>query len=253
MSGPPTREILLARLDAIAASVASRDTGLALLGLGSCAEPGRLDGCSDLDFFVIVADGAKVAWVEDLSWLEQACALAWAHRNTRDGWKTLDGAGVLCEFAVFEPGELATIPFAPGQLIWARDGFDAGLVAPRARPGPVDPAWETREAKSNLLVGLMRLARGEATAGWQSICVHAAAHARRALTRWGEGSDPFDPARRIEVREPALAALCAIWRGPDPVAVADSMLRALDARTGADAMSAAITARAAALRDPDAA
>jgi hypothetical protein len=62
-----------------------------LLALGSAGlERQRLDRYSDLDFFVIVAQGYKVHYIESLDWLA-------------DGHKALMTDGIFCEFAVFEP------------------------------------------------------------------------------------------------------------------------------------------------------
>jgi hypothetical protein len=244
VSAPATRQSLLDRLDAIARAVAERPGGLALLGLGSCADVGRLDASSDLDFFVIVADGRKRAWLDALDWLGSACPLVWTHPNTPDGFKTLDADGVLSEFAVFEAGELAGIPFAPGRIVWAREGFDTGALAPRRGPDPVNPAWEAAEARSNLLVGLSRLARGEAASAWECVCVHAAGHALRAVAQGrAEGGDPFNPLRRLEARDAGLARTVARWRGPDVAQAAAAIALALDESFGEDAMSTAIAAR----------
>jgi|GEM_PF-2573849 len=55
---PPT--LLLARLDAIAASLAASGHALGLIALGSSgAEQSRLDAYSNLDFFAVVAPGHK--------------------------------------------------------------------------------------------------------------------------------------------------------------------------------------------------
>ena len=77
---------LLARLDAIAASVAAHGDAQALIGLGSVGQDtARLDAWSDLDFFLIVDPGAKARYLDDLGWLAAAHPLAWSFRNTGDG------------------------------------------------------------------------------------------------------------------------------------------------------------------------
>jgi lincosamide nucleotidyltransferase B/F len=245
------RDRLIQRLEAIAAAVAARPSGLALLGLGSCADLARLDDHSDLDFFVIVEPGAAPVWRDHLDWLAEAAPIAWAHRNTADGWKTLSEDGVLCEFAVFEPWQLPGIPYAPGAVIWAREGFDTGQLTPQRGPEPVDRAWRAREALSDLMVGLMRLRRGETASAWHSVCVYAAGNALLALAEdpgserpQGAGApDPFDPLRRIETIDPPLAARAAAWRGPDLTTAARSILGALVERFGEDAMSRHVRAR----------
>ena len=62
---------LLARLDDLGRVLAERGDALALHGLGSVgADLARLDDHSDLDFFVIVEDGAKPRYLADIDWLE---------------------------------------------------------------------------------------------------------------------------------------------------------------------------------------
>ena len=57
---------------------------LALLALGSCGtERERLDQYSDLDFFVIVKDDYKQAYIQDLTWLSKLEPL---HFTTKIQW-----------------------------------------------------------------------------------------------------------------------------------------------------------------------
>lgn len=89
-------------------SLPARPDALALLALGSVGrETGRADRWSDLDFFVIVCIGAKPRHLADLGWLQAAHPLAWTSANTRDGFKALMTDGAFCDFAVFEPAEVA--------------------------------------------------------------------------------------------------------------------------------------------------
>ncbi len=205
---------LLQRLDALAQSLAARPDALGLLGLGSAGrERERLDAHSDLDFFVLVAPGAKGRYIESLDWLAAAHPLAWHFRNTADGHKALMADGVFCEFAVFEPHELVHIAYAPGRWIWRRESgagmLDASLESPRvplpAAPAP-DPQWLVGEALSNLIVGLQRLARGETLAAMRLIQVCAADRLIELAEcdRAGAGRDPFALERRVEQRLPAL-------------------------------------------------
>src|SRR6266705_909578 len=109
---------LLERLDAIGATVKASGTALALLGLGSVgAEIERIDDYSDLDFFVIVKPGFKAHYLASLDWLAAVAPLVFSFQNTLDGYKALFEEGIYCEFAIFEPDELRSIPFAKGRLI----------------------------------------------------------------------------------------------------------------------------------------
>jgi hypothetical protein len=202
---PMTPDRLLAGLDAIAVSLSANPKALALLALGSCGvERARLDAWSDLDFFVVVEESAKQDFIANLDWLTTGAASVFAHRNSVDGWKTLDSDGVLCEFAVFHPAELAHIPFADGRVVWARIGFDLSCLTPVPRYHHDDPEWLATEAMTNILVGLKRYMRGEKLAAFRAICVDGADQICRALQA-NHGDDLFNPWRRIETTNPDTA------------------------------------------------
>lgn len=207
---------LLDRLSAIGASLARRESALALIGLGSVGmELERLDRYSDLDFFVIVRPGHKAQYIEDLGWLVESAPIAYRFRNTADGYKVLYADGIFCEFAVFEPDELAAIPFAAGRLVWRAEGVDETIAAPppsRDRAGEEQPDWWLLgEALTNLYVGLLREHRGERLTAMRFIQSYAVerilALAERLQGPGGASRDPFTPERRYEARYPAMAAL----------------------------------------------
>ncbi len=228
---------LLARLDAIAAALAATGCAQALIGLGSVGlETDRLDAWSDLDFFAIVDPGTKAGFLDDLGWLAAAHPLAWHFRNTADGHKALMADGVFCEFAIFEPHELAAIPFAPGRVVWRRADADPALARPRqALPRrTTDETWIVGEALSCLLVGLGRWHRGEKLSALRFVQGHAVDRLIEldALRTHALEGDAFNADRRLEDRQPALAAeLPALMPGyertPD---AARAVLQALGAR-----------------------
>lgn len=209
--------LLLERIDAIGASLAASGHALALIALGSIGrDTHRLDAWSDLDFFAIVEPGHKARYLDRLDWLAAAHPLAWHFRNTRDGHKALMADGVFCEFAVFESAELEAIPFAPGRVVWKREGVDDTIALPR-RPLPdarlPDEAWIVGEALSNLLVGLQRWHRGEKLAAMRMVQSHALdrlieldalRQAQDDARAGAEGADPFSRERRVEQRQPTL-------------------------------------------------
>jgi hypothetical protein len=233
-SGAPGR--LLQRLDDLAAALRQDAQVLGLLALGSVgAETARLDAWSDLDFFVVVEPAAKTRYLDDLAWLAAAHPLAWSFRNTADGHKALMADGVLCEFAVFAPAELATVPYAPGRWIWRREGLDtAGAQPVVALPRRREEAWLVGEALSNLVVGLMRHARGERLAAMRMVQVYALDRVLElaAGAEAAPAADPFNPDRRIEARHPALAVHLPVLAGGygHTVAAARALLRWLQAR-----------------------
>lgn len=247
-----TPALLLKRLDTIGQALARRGDALALIGLGSVGrDTERLDAWSDLDFFVVVEPGRKRLYLDDLGWLAAAQPIAWHFRNTIDGHKVLMTDDVFCEFAVFEPDELAAIPFAPGRIVWKREGVDDSIATPR-RPLPPtqlpDEEWIVGEALGCLIVGLQRWRRGERLAALRMVQSHALDRlieldALRAQQR-GEtpaGADPFDRERRVESRRPALAAeLARLAPGYEATpAAALALLEALQHR-GAQLNAAAV-------------
>ncbi|MBK8024924.1 MAG: hypothetical protein IPK19_26775 [Chloroflexi bacterium] len=211
---------LLGRLDAIGRSLADTGQGLALLGLGSVGvERDRLDDYSDLDFFAIVAPGSGQRFLSTLDWLTDIHPVVFHFRNTHDGYKLLYADGVFCEFAVFEPAQLAGIPFAAGKVVWQADGFDPALLTP-APPRTPDPLthsvdFHLGEALSNLYVGLGRERRGERLSAFKFIQEYALDHALElahlAETPTAAHADPFSVSRRFEARYPETAAQLAAF------------------------------------------
>jgi hypothetical protein len=203
---------LLDRLDAIGRSLAGHPDTLALIGLGSVGtETHRLDAWSDLDFFAIVARGRKSRFIEQLDWLAEAHPLAWHFQNTADGHKALMADGVFCEFAVFEPDELEHIAYAPGRVVWKREGVSDAIGRPRMKPPATtlpDEGWIVGEALTNLFVGLNRWHRGERLSAARFVQNYALDRLIEldALRTGALQSDPFNRERRLETRQPALAA-----------------------------------------------
>jgi len=207
------KDLLLPRLDAIGRSLERAGHALALLGLGSVGvELERLDDDSDLDFFAIVEEGFKARFVEDLDWLAGACPIAYRYRNTADGHKVLFADGVFCEFAVFEPAELRSIPFARGRIVWKQPQVDPAIGIP-ARAGEPTPSravdWLLGEVLTNLYVGLSRFHRGEKLSALRSVQFHAVERALELAERVEPESpadrDPFSNERRYERRYPGMA------------------------------------------------
>ncbi|CAM4135572.1 hypothetical protein [Deinococcus marmoris] len=214
----PSPVQLLARLDALAAALRERGDALALLALGSVGlDTHRLDQHSDLDFFVIVAPGAKLRYLGALDWLEQVHPVAFSFRNTPDGCKLLFEDGIFAEYAVFELGELPHISYTTGRVVWKREDVPdlaAASSVQATRPAP-SRDWHTNEALTHLLVGLHREARGERLTATRFIQGYAvdqilALAALRGAEQDGaeqSGADLFMPERRFELRFPGVAPL----------------------------------------------
>lgn len=197
---------MLRRLDDLGAHLAARGDVLALFGLGSAGiEHERMDEHSDLDLFVVVEDGAKERYLASIDWLEAVAPVGYSYVNDPNGRKALFADGIFVEYAVFTVGELPTIPYAGGRLVWRREDAPHGLEA--MGRGPDRPAYDTvefhlGEALTNLYVGLHRELRGErltATRFVQSYAVdHVIALLRLTTPPAGGRRDVFDPTRRVE-------------------------------------------------------
>jgi lincosamide nucleotidyltransferase B/F len=204
------QQLLLERLDAIGRSLADSGHALALIGLGSVGlELERLDKHSDLDFFVIVEDGRKAAYLNDLSWLERIAPVTYRFQNTEDGFKLLFSDDVFCEFAVFESPELGNIPFAAGRIVWKKAHVDDAIAAPNVQT-PARPShsldWELGEALTNLYIGLKRFNRGEKLSGARFVQNYALDRvlglAERVEPARPAFPDAFNVERRFEQRFP---------------------------------------------------
>jgi hypothetical protein len=209
---------LLSRLEAIGHSLAKRESALALIGLGSVGrELHRLDEYSDLDFFVVVAGGAKRAYLQDLSWLEEVAQPAYQFRNTPDGYKLLFADGIFCEFAVFEQDELRSVPFSAGRVVWKRENIPESIAVPEKTHTPQEKPtveWLIGETLTNLYMGLSRDRRGEKLSAMRFIQVFAVerllelaeiielATPSRAEYSSSVLPDVFAPERRFEQRYP---------------------------------------------------
>jgi hypothetical protein len=168
---------LLQRLDDVGVVLARRGDALALIGLGSVGlDLGRLDDHSDMDFFVVVDDGAKQRYLDSIDWLEAVAPIEFSFPNSVDGRKVLFSDRIFAEYAVFTLDELGAGSFPPGRLVWARADAPAGLERSGSLPGPSPydyPEYHVNEAVTNLYVGLHRDARGECLSATRLIQQHA--------------------------------------------------------------------------------
>jgi lincosamide nucleotidyltransferase B/F len=245
------QKLLLQRLSEIGESLEHSGRAVALLGLGSVGiELHRIDEYSDLDFFAIVEDGQKGQFIDDLAWLSDLAPVAYAFRNTVDGFKLLYRDGVFCEFAVFELHELAGIPFAPGRLVWKAEHVDDSISFPvRTLPASeFNLEWNVGEALTNIYIGLKRFARGEKLTAARFVQQHAVDRilelaASQDAPQPDVVADPFNLERRIEQRFPEFSqSLADFVQGYDRTPEsASAMLTWLEANFEIDsAMAAAI-------------
>jgi len=189
------RERLLRRMDDITAFYACQQGVLAVAAFGSNAERERFDESSDLDFLVFVEQDAKeriIAEVGSLSQLGEIDALRVVYG---DAVQLLFSDGVLCDFGIILPEQLATFPHGAGDYLWKREGWQA--IDLSAREPARKPAQELREdALFHLYVGLLRMRRGEEAAAFEEIQVKAAQCVLSLMQ--GIHADAFSPFRRAE-------------------------------------------------------
>jgi hypothetical protein len=206
------KELLIKRLEELAKVVQESHMGVAFIGLGSVGiETDRLDDYSDLDFFVIAKSGCKSFFLSNLDWMRQICPIAYAFRNTDDGYKVLYEDQIFCEFAVFEAHDLEHIDYAQGRLIWKEEGFDESYCYPKKKHdlSVHNLEWIIGEILSNLYVGLCRYRRGEKLSAFRFIQVYPIDRIME-LTDLSEISAPshkdeFSRERRFEKRYPKIA------------------------------------------------
>ena len=212
-------QALLQRLDEIGHSLERSGHALALIGLGSVGlELDRLDSYSDLDFFVIVEQGYKPAYLNSLQWLSDIHPIAYSFLNTEDGYKVLFKDGIFCEFAVFELNELANIPFTPGRVVWKRPDMPDTLAKPVSVPTPRSirsQEFLLGEALTNIYVGLNREKRGERLSAMRFIQGYAVDRLLELAEYIESGNDvhrdPFVNERRFEQRFPNLIPQLSTW------------------------------------------
>jgi lincosamide nucleotidyltransferase B/F len=245
------QNLLLQRLEDIGHSLEQSGHALALIGLGSVGlELERLDTHSDLDFFVIVEDGFKSAYLENLSWLTDLAPVAYQFQNTGDGFKLLFEDDVFCEFAIFEAHELEHIPFVAGRIVWKKSHVSETIAIPNVElpiPSSHGLEWLLGEALTNLYIGLKRFNRGEKLSAACFVQQYALDRvldlAARLEPEQNALKDSFNRERRLEQRFPQLASRLATFiqgyeRTPES---ALAMLEFLEAHFAVNqAMAAAI-------------
>lgn len=212
------KELLELRLQEIARSLSRYEHALALLGLGSAGlETDRMDEFSDLDFFVIVEAGHKHEFLNDLSWLNDICPIAYHFANTADGYKLLFKDGIFCEMAVFELEELKNASYSPGRIVWKRAQIPTEIAYASNKPSHVvhSTEWLIGEALTNLCVGMARDLRGEKLSAMRFIqsyavdrLVELAELIEPAQERF---KDEFSAERRFELRYPLTSKQLATW------------------------------------------
>lgn len=201
MNTQPGIALLQETLAALSISAEKSPHAIALIGAGSAgSEISRMDQYSDIDFFLIVEDGFSQAFIDDNSWFGRELPIVFAFRDTEHGNKVLLENGVFLEFAVFTKAELALYGIPGLRIIWSKPDFvlpDLSAKAPIHR----ELSYYVDQALSNLLVGVLRLRRGEKLAALAMIERYALNNLLTAfrLKYDLKIADPFNIERRAEL------------------------------------------------------
>ncbi len=191
------RERSLQRMEAIASYYSKQDGVLAVAAFGSNAERERFDDCSDLDFLVFVAAEAKarlIAEVGSLSMLGEIDALRVVYG---DAVQLLFSDGVLCDFGIILPEQLATFPHGAGNYLWRHPDWDA-IDLSTSEPARKEAQELREDALFHLYLGLLRAGRGEEAAAFDEIQLKAAGSVLALLQQ--DRADAFSPLRCVEQR-----------------------------------------------------
>ena len=94
---------------------------------------GQAGRASDLDFSVVVDDGAKTRYLADIDWLEALGPIAFEFPNTVDGRKVLFEDGLYAEYAVFTLPELMDAAYTAARVVWRRLRRPGRAREPEAR------------------------------------------------------------------------------------------------------------------------
>lgn len=208
-----SKERLLRRLDEITQAAVKTGQAQAVLALGSIGlEMDRIDQYSDLDVWVIVEDGCKQDFIDNLSWLTAVCPISYRFRNSSSGYKILFEDGIFAEADVFEAADLAALTFSEARVVWKAAGVAASIGLPRQPPQPRDRLLDELlgEALTNLFVGLGRYHRGEKLTAMRFIQSYAVDRllelAHLIETEQPAWPDVFGQERRFERRFPGIGA-----------------------------------------------
>jgi len=189
------RERSLRRMDEITAFYANQQGVLAVAAFGSNAERQRFDESSDLDFLVFVESNTKERIIAEVGLLSQLGEIDALRVVYGDAVQLLFSDGVLCDFGIILPEQLATFPHGAGNYLWQREDWSA--IDLSAREPARKSAQELRDdALFHLYVGLLREQRGEQAAAFEEIQVKAAQCVLFLLQR--DHADAFSPLRRAE-------------------------------------------------------
>lgn len=196
----PKLQMIQESLEILSRAAKKSPNTIAFIGAGSAgAEISRMDQYSDIDFFLIVEDGFSSGFINDNSWFGRELPIVFAFRDTDHGNKVLLQNGVFLEFAIFTKAELAQNGIPGLRVIWCRPDFSLPDLSAK-QPSTRELSYYVNQALSNLLVGALRLRRGERLAALAMIERYALTNLLTAFRVKNnlKIEDPFTIERRAE-------------------------------------------------------
>ena len=183
------------RMDEITAYYTRQNDVLAVAAFGSNAERERFDDSSDLDFLVFCDPSAKARLITEVGNLAALGEIDALRVVYGDAVQLLFSDGVLCDFGIILPEQLATFPHGAGRYLWRNPEWEA--IDLSANEPAQKPAQELIEdALFHLYVGLLREHRGEHATALEKIQGKAAQCVLAYLQ--GDRADAFSSLRRAE-------------------------------------------------------
>jgi len=205
----------------------------ALVGIGSLAQPERVDRWSDHDFWVITSAEGQAQFLTDLSWLPEHSAIALALRPAPEYYTVLYTTGHIAEFAVFALTDLSHGQLDRYRMLFDKDNFRAQIQAIHERTLDNQQTFDAARAIGHFLVtlctGAARDARGERLSAHTYIFQYALDDLLALITchipaQQPDRIDRFDPRRRFEQAYPDLSALLEPILALTPTAAALHLL-----------------------------
>ena len=200
MSSKPSLLRIKETLEVLALAAQNAPGAIALIGAGSAgAEISRMDQYSDIDFFLVVEEGVSSRFIDDNSWFGRELPIVFSFRDTEHGNKVLLENGVFLEFAIFTEAELAQNGIPGLRTIWCASEFSLPDLSAK-QPSTRELSYYVDQALSNLLVGALRLRRGERLAALAMVERYALTNLLTAFRVKNnlKTEDPFNIERRAE-------------------------------------------------------
>ena len=215
-------------------TLSADDRVCALVGIGSLAQPERVDRWSDHDFWVITTAEGQAHFLADLSWLPNHSAIALALRPAPEYYTILYTTGHVAEFAVFALTDLTHGQLDRYWMIFDKNNVKTQIQAIYERTRDKQQTDAAVRTIGHFLVtlctGAARDARGERLSAHTYIFNYALDDVLRLIiqhipAQQSELNDRFDPRRRFEQAYPELSTLLEPILTLTPTAAA---LRLLD-------------------------